>query len=283
MKQIGIWKIVLTMSLVAFVSSVQATGSNHHNTTNNEINTTNNLPTAYGGDSYSNSTNFNHNLNDNYNNNRNTLDNYSNNQNTNSNVSDAYSNSHSQSNSNANSNSGADSNSNATGGQSNSNSGSSSGGNSMNTTYSNNVQRQHHNTPSMSLFVPPPTSPCVVTYGGSGAGAGFGFSIAGGVRNANCEKLEVAKALSSIGQLDASLEMICNTDHAKDEDLSACEVFKERRQAKVKRVSSVVSKEEANSKITEIEPTVNGTRMAKNSLGQAFWFNTISTQWVQLN
>jgi hypothetical protein len=163
---------------------------------------------------------------------------------------------------------------------------SSSGGNSMSTNYVNQQVKQHHNTPSMALFTPPPTSPCVVTYGGAGAGAGFGFSITGGIRNENCERLEVAKTLIAMNQMNAALEMVCNTDHAKNDDLSICETF---RQAKVVKIQV----EEAHkqlaqpSKATQTEEMVvsvteNGTKMAKAPNGKMFWFNNVTGQWTAL-
>lgn len=166
---------------------------------------------------------------------------------------------------------------------------SSSGGNTQNTTYQQ--VKQHHNVPSMALFTPPPTSPCVVTYGGAGSGAGFGFSITGGIRNENCEKLEVAKALAAINQLDASLEMICNTDHAKNENLSVCTKF---RPEPVK-VVKVEQKQETQQVVTVVAPkatadevngvvtvTDAGTKMLKDSTGKIFWFNSVSSQWIPL-
>lgn len=164
--------------------------------------------------------------------------------------------------------------------------GSNSGGNNMTINSVNNQVRQ---APSMALFTPPPTSPCVVTYGGSGSGAGIGISITGGIRNENCEKLEVAKALSAIGQLDASLEMICNTEHAKNEKLSVCERFKQGLPA-----TEVVAKAtgDYSPPLPEVIPgrdgwtsagtTPSGTKMAKDAEGNPFWFNQHAGQWVAL-
>lgn len=70
------------------------------------------------------------------------------------------------------------------------------------------------NTPSTALFVPAPTSICQQTIGVSGMMPGMGLSISGSYTNENCERLEVAKALASIGQLHASLEIICSSKHA---------------------------------------------------------------------
>lgn len=153
--------------------------------------------------------------------------------------------------------------------------GSSSGGNNMTINSVNNQVRQ---APSMALFTPPPTSPCVVTYGGSGSGAGIGISITGGIRNENCEKLEVAKALSAIGQLDASLEMICNTEHAKNEKLSVCERFKQGLPA-----TEVVAEKTIESVgFVATGTTPSGTKMAKDDAGNPYWFNDNTKVWVAL-
>ena len=158
--------------------------------------------------------------------------------------------------------------------------GSNSGGNNMTINSVNNQVRQ---APSMALFTPPPTSPCVVTYGGSGSGAGIGISITGGIRNENCEKLEVAKALSAIGQLDASLEMICNTEHAKNEKLSVCERFKQGLPATevVAKTEPQVSQGGGGGFVTT-GVTPSGTKMAKDEAGNPYWFYDNTKVWVAL-
>lgn len=90
---------------------------------------------------------------------------------------------------------------------------SSSGGN----TQAINFQRPHRNTPSMTNFVPFPTSPCMATIGGSGAGAGFGFSFAGSYINENCEIQEAAKTQSMYLQDNITAdEIACTGKHAKN-------------------------------------------------------------------
>lgn len=79
-----------------------------------------------------------------------------------------------------------------------------------------NTPKQYHNTPSMATFVPMPTSPCMVTFGGSGSGAGFGFGFAAGLRNEDCNKMELSTKFAAIGQMNAALEALCATEAAKD-------------------------------------------------------------------
>jgi len=73
--------------------------------------------------------------------------------------------------------------------------------------------KQHYNTPSAMLFVPPPTATCQNVIGAAGMGPGMGLSISGSYTNENCEILELAKALASIGQVKASYEVMCATKH----------------------------------------------------------------------
>lgn len=87
-------------------------------------------------------------------------------------------------------------------------------GNAQNVTM--NTPRQYHNTPSMATFVPMPTSPCMVTFGGSGSGAGFGFGFAAGLRNEDCNKMELSTKFAAIGHMNAALEALCATEAAKD-------------------------------------------------------------------
>lgn len=103
-----------------------------------------------------------------------------------------------------------------------------------------NTQKQYRNTPSTALFVPTPTSPCMATIGGSGMGPGIGISIAGSYINENCERLEVAKALSSIGQLDGALEVICSGKHV--ENVAACNEIRDRASIKTVELQLPTSK-----------------------------------------
>lgn len=75
--------------------------------------------------------------------------------------------------------------------------------------------RQYHNTPSMPVIVPPPTSPCMASIGGAGAGAGFGFSISGTYINENCEIQEAAKTMNLLGDRGTAMEIACTGKHAQ--------------------------------------------------------------------
>jgi hypothetical protein len=78
-----------------------------------------------------------------------------------------------------------------------------------------NNPRQYHNTPSMPVIVPPPTSPCMASIGGAGAGAGFGFSISGTYINENCEIQEAAKTMNLLGDRGTAMEIACTGKHAQ--------------------------------------------------------------------
>lgn len=100
---------------------------------------------------------------------------------------------------------------NASGGSSNQTQQANNTGNAQSVNFS--TPRAHHNTPSAALFVPMPTAVCQQTIGAAGMMPGVGFSVSGSYTNENCEQLELAKALASIGQLGASLEIMCASKH----------------------------------------------------------------------
>lgn len=237
--------------VLSFVATqVFATGSNHHNVYDNSV-------VNRGGnaisDSYSNST------------------------------AGAYSGS--TSNSNATSNSTSEG-GNATGG--NSDSYANNGGNSMNMSTTNNAPRQHHNTPSMPLFVPSPTATCMATIGGAGAGAGFGFSISGTYRSMHCEKVELAKTLNQLGQGEAALQVLCNVDAEHLEGVDLCEGIKEQRAAKI--AAREAAKVAKVAKQVESVPTKSGSQVvapdqvnaevATNEGNGMFKFDPQAKQWV---
>lgn len=143
-----------------------------------------------------------------------------------------------------------------------------------NSTTVNNVQaKQIHNTPSMPLFVPAPTSPCIVNYGGSAAGAGFGFALSGGITNENCEQIELSKALAQIGMVDASLEMLCKTKHAVKEGLAACKKYQ-----KVSRETMTATDE---TPVTGIQDTPGGERIGY--IGKLpVRYDRYSREWVSI-
>ena len=112
-------------------------------------------------------------------------------------------------------------------------------GNAQNVNFQTNVPRQHHNTPSAALFVPMPTATCQQTIGAAGMMPGVGFSVSGSYTNDNCEQLELAKALASINQLDASLEIMCGSKHGSKARL--CREINAENNAEVVRTASAVS------------------------------------------
>lgn len=94
-----------------------------------------------------------------------------------------------------------------------------SGGNIMGTVLSINNPKQYRNTPSAALFVPNPTATCQNVIGGAGMMPGVGFSISGSYTNANCERMEVAKTLMAMSQMEAAVQIVCKSEHAQDTDL----------------------------------------------------------------
>lgn len=238
-------KAILAIALGLTVSSVYATnennGSVHHNTTNNNS----------GGTASSENTNSIINTNSN----------------------EAIGKAHSNSSSHSDSNSSATQSQNASADNNNtvhgSQAGSNSGGNNMSTSYLN--QRQHHNTPSMPLFVPGPTATCMATIGGAGAGAGFGFSISGTYRSMHCEKVELAKSFNQMGQTEAALQVLCNVDSDHIDNVDLCDEVKQRR---AERVASRKSFTNTPPQPIEVETSAE---VANNGL---FRFDTQSKQWV---
>lgn len=114
-----------------------------------------------------------------------------------------------------------------------------------------NTPRAHHNTPSAALFVPMPTAVCQQTIGAAGMMPGVGFSVSGSYTNENCEQLELAKALASIGQLGASLEIMCASKHGNKAALCR-DVNNSNKQQNVEDPKSVTSNVANNTQQTQM-------------------------------
>lgn len=143
-----------------------------------------------------------------------------------------------------------------------------SGGNTMNTSYHYSTPR---NNPNISTFVPMPTSPCIVNFGGSAAFSGIGFSATGGITNENCEQIELSKAFAAIGERGASLEILCRTKHAQSIKPAVCT-----------NNNSVSLKQQSTAdEVVNVTTTAAGTKHGTLN-GKAVWYHEPSAQWLTL-